>query len=171
MMILRTGVEIDPSVAIPPYATPANHKELARERHSTGLTSIDPLQDPRWGDLVAKHPKASVFHSVEWLRALRSAYGYQPTAICTSNYRGRLTGGLVFCRIKSWLTGTRLVSLPFSDHCEPLTQTNEELQVIVQQLKRLVAQENWSYFEVRPTSSSTLENVGFQAASSYLLHA
>jgi lipid II:glycine glycyltransferase (peptidoglycan interpeptide bridge formation enzyme) len=82
-----------------------------------------------------------------------------------------LTGGLVFCRVKSWLTGARLVSLPFSDHCEPLTQTNEELQAIVQQLKRLVTRENWSYFEVRPTAPQALESVGFHPASTYLLHA
>jgi lipid II:glycine glycyltransferase (peptidoglycan interpeptide bridge formation enzyme) len=76
----------------------------------------------------------------------------------------------VFCRVKSWLTGSRLVSLPFSDHCEPLTQTNEELQAIVQQLKILVAQENWGYFEFRPTSPQAFGSVGFQPASTYLLH-
>ena len=31
-----------------------------------------------------------------------------------------LENGFLFCRVESWLTGRRLVSLPFSDHCEPL---------------------------------------------------
>ncbi len=38
-----------------------------------------------------------------------------------------LTDGVVFCEVDSWLTGRRLVSLPFSDHCEPLLQTTRRL--------------------------------------------
>ena len=31
-----------------------------------------------------------------------------------------LSNGIVLCEINSWLTGRRMVSVPFSDHCEPL---------------------------------------------------
>jgi hypothetical protein len=34
---------------------------------------------------------------------------------------------LVFCRVRSWLTGRRSISLPFSDHCEPLVESHEAL--------------------------------------------
>ncbi len=132
---------------------------------------IDPLRDPRWNDLVERHPKASVFHSVEWLRALDREYGYEPIAICTSRPDGRLTAGLPLCRVKSWLTGARLVSLPFSDHCEPLTETNDQLQAILQQLKTTVEKEKWDYFEVRPALPEAIEHIGFRPTSSYLLHA
>ena len=39
---------------------------------------IDPTQDARWAEFVGKHPSASVFHTVGWLKALRSTYGYEP---------------------------------------------------------------------------------------------
>jgi hypothetical protein len=34
----------------------------------------DPLQDPRWAELVGRHPHASVFHTTGWLEALRRSY-------------------------------------------------------------------------------------------------
>jgi hypothetical protein len=38
---------------------------------------VDPLSDSRWADLVEEHPRASLFHSPNWLRALRAVYGYE----------------------------------------------------------------------------------------------
>lgn len=51
---------------------------LARESvvsviHADGtvLYGIDVVNDPRWITLVSRHPHASIFHTVEWLEALR----------------------------------------------------------------------------------------------------
>src|SRR5262245_8974230 len=86
------------------------------------VSSFDPLSDPRWNDLLAWHPTASAFHTPAWLWALRRSYGYQPVAYTTSAPGVPLGDGMVFCRVESWLTGRRLVSLPFSDHCTPLVE-------------------------------------------------
>src|SRR6185295_20146121 len=82
--------------------------------------TIDPLRDSRWPDLIVRYPNASVFHTRGWLEALRSTYGYVPVAFTTSAPNENLTNAVLFCAVRSWLTGSRLVSLPFSDHCEPL---------------------------------------------------
>jgi CelD/BcsL family acetyltransferase involved in cellulose biosynthesis len=113
---------------------------------------IDPLSDPRWAALVDTHPQASVFHSTNWLRALSTVYGYQPVAITTRPPGVRLTNGLVFCRINSWLTGRRFVSLPFSDHCEPLIDRSDELDEMLLRMKRYVDEDRWKYIEIRPVS-------------------
>ena len=42
---------------------------------------VRPLEDPRWEELLAAHPRSSVFHSRPWLQALRRTYGYQPVAL------------------------------------------------------------------------------------------
>src|SRR5262249_20982544 len=107
---------------------------------------LDPLQDPRWADLVEKHPKASVFHTVAWLRALRLTYGYEPVAFTTSSSSDELKNGMVFCRVNSWLTGRRLVSLPFSDHCEPLCDSSEEINFLVRYLQTALLRQKWKYF-------------------------
>ena len=95
----------------------------------TAVFRINPLVDPRWPHLLERHPCASVFHTAEWLGALRATYGYLPMAYTTSPPDAPLTNGWVFCEIDSWLTGRRLVSLPFSDHCEPLADNPADLKV------------------------------------------
>src|SRR5215467_14482639 len=94
--------------------------KIAENVSGAGCYQLDPIKDLRWAALVEKHPHASVFHSVAWLQALRNTYGYEPVVFTTSPPHAELTNAMVFCRIESWLTGRRLVSLPFSDHCEPL---------------------------------------------------
>jgi CelD/BcsL family acetyltransferase involved in cellulose biosynthesis len=112
--------------------------------------SIDPLQDRRWDEFVWRHPHASVFHSSAWLEALSRTYGYKPVAYTTSRAGQELENGMVFCRVESWLTGRRLVSLPFSDHCEPLVDTPQEFEAITASLEQEFLREKWRYIEVRP---------------------
>ena len=81
---------------------------------------IDPLSDPRWPEFLQRHPDAAIFHTPEWIEALRRTYGYEPVVYTTSSPGSDLTNGIPFCRINSWLTGRRLVSLPFSDHCQQM---------------------------------------------------
>src|ERR1700735_2855593 len=118
----------------------------------TVVYEINPLSDPRWEALVNSHPQASVFHSTNWLRALKTAYGYDPVVATTSSPEAPLTNGIVFCRVKSWLTGRRFVSLPFSDHCEPLVNNSIELDDILLHMKQYVDLGKWEYIEIRPTS-------------------
>ena len=48
---------------------------------------------------------------------------------------GELANGIVFCRVESRLTGRRLVSLPFSDHCDPLVDSIGDLQLFATTLE------------------------------------
>lgn len=114
------------------------------------IYTIDPTNDSRWREFVDRHPDASVFHTVGWLEALRTTYGYQPAAITTSAPGSPLSNGIVYCRVNSWLTGRRLVSLPFSDHCEPLFDGNDSRDELLPALSRAVADEGLKYFEIRP---------------------
>lgn len=88
---------------------------------------VNPIDDPRWRGFLHLHPEASIFHSPEWLRALQRTYDYEPVLYTTSGPGEPLENGIVFCRVESWLTGTRLVSLPFSDHCQPLADRSDNL--------------------------------------------
>jgi CelD/BcsL family acetyltransferase involved in cellulose biosynthesis len=111
--------------------------------------ALDPLQDPRWADLVARHPAASVFHTPAWLAALQRSYGYHPIAYTTSPPGAALGNGLVFSRVESWLTGRRLVSLPFSDHCAPLVEEPAELAALCETLRGEARSQGWRYVEIR----------------------
>src|SRR5690349_16021603 len=98
---------------------------------------IDPTIDRRWDEFVRCHPRGSVFHSPAWLRALSRTYGYRPVVYTTAAPDDEvLENGLVLCEVKSWISGRRLVSLPFSDHCEVLADTQEELDLFSRALEK-----------------------------------
>jgi hypothetical protein len=114
------------------------------------LYRIDPLQDARWVRLLARHPQASVFHTPGWLEALKRTYDYEPFAVTTSPPGEELKNGIAFCRVKSWLTGERIVSVPFADHCQPLVDSVESLQVLLDALREEQRRTKWKYIELRP---------------------
>ena len=115
--------------------------------------AIDPLQDPRWDDFLRSHARASLFHSSGWLRALASTYSYRPIVYTTSPPHEPLRNAAIFCEVDSWLTGRRLVSLPFSDHCEWLEDDNnnkDDVRAICGALEQAMERQNWRYIELRP---------------------
>jgi len=132
------------------------------------IYATDPLRDPRWAEMVERHPRASVFHTPGWLEALRRTYGYEPVVYTTSPPKTDLTDGLVLCRIRSRITGRRLVSLPFSDHCEPLTDCREDLQTLLNSLESTRSTERWKYVELRPRIPRAIP--GMSLAQKYCLH-
>ena len=132
--------------------------------------TLDPLRDPRWTELLDRHPSASLFHSREWLDALRRTHGYEPIAYTTSPPRAELANGLVFCRIDSWLTGRRLVSLPFSDHSDPLIDSEEDLRCVLDVLKQDLSRANWKHIEIRPLRSLGEGTPSFKKSSVFYFH-
>jgi CelD/BcsL family acetyltransferase involved in cellulose biosynthesis len=135
---------------------------------SIEIHEVSPLADRRWPQMLKSHSNTSVFHSVEWLRALQQTYGYEPLAYSSTPPDAPLSNVVVFCRVKSWLTGRRLVSLPFSDHCEPLVdgvaQLNELLTPALQKLREGMIK----YIDIRPLSLSFSE--GTKGSESYFIH-
>ena len=136
----------------------------------TTIYRVDPLKDARWELFLQQHPRASVFHAPSWLEALRRTYGFEPIVLTTSSPGTKLKNGIVFCRVNSWLTGHRLVSLPFSDRCEPLVSRAEELNEICATLKRKVEKQNWKYVELRPLAAHPGLETGFQKGREFYLH-
>ena len=136
---------------------------------------IDPLQDARWPDFIARHPQASVFHTRAWLHALRQTYPFVPIAYTTSPATADLDNALVFCEVRSWLTGKRLVSVSFADHCEPLVDDRDQLRVLSAAVLRARSDARWRYIEIRPVSArpwleDSLATLGFRPADRYYRH-
>ncbi len=132
--------------------------------------TLDPLHDPRWDELVVSHPNASIFHQVGWLRALEQTYGYQPIAITTSPPGERLTDGMVFCNVQSRLTGNRLVSIPFSDHAEPLLNDDGDCSRFAGWIEQEHEKEKWEYIEVRPLSAESCLGSSLSRGQSLYVH-
>jgi len=128
---------------------------------------IDPLQDERWGAFLETHRLATIFHIPEWLNALQRSYGYRACALTTCSPGERLTNAVVFCRVRSWVTGPRLVSLPFSDHCIPLVDSEEQLGCLLSSLKSKCDCGEEKYVEIR---SADLGRGRMVESSTFCLH-
>lgn len=96
------------------------------------ITWIDPQTDPLWQKLVEQHP-SSVFHSPRWMRVLAATYGFDVQAIVALDGEGEPIAGIPFCRIKD-MTGERIVSLPFSDFCDPLVSDQHQWDCLIDAL-------------------------------------
>jgi CelD/BcsL family acetyltransferase involved in cellulose biosynthesis len=149
-----------------PVVNPSPSPIAAPER----VFAVDPLTDARWPDLVQRHPKASVFHTSAWLGALERTYGYEPVAFTTCAPDRELENAIVFCDVRSWLTGRRLVSLPFSDHCDPLTTDARELNTILRYVEAEQRRRRWRYVELRPQLEGGAGELGFGASEQFWLH-
>jgi lipid II:glycine glycyltransferase (peptidoglycan interpeptide bridge formation enzyme) len=138
------------------------------------MFTFNPLQDPRWSAFLQRHPAASVFHTSEWLEALRRTYGYEPTVFTTAAQGQELQNGIVFCRVKDWLRGCRMVSVPFSDHCQPLVDTKENLKLLLGAVRQHQERKKWKYIELRPLAVwQTDEEIesSFGRGEEFLFHA
>jgi len=136
--------------------------------HLQALYESDPLRDERWTALVQRHPKATVFHTRQWLEALQRSYKYEPVVFTDSAPGEPLINGVLFCRVKSWITGRRLVSLPFSDHCEPLMESPSSLSAMMESLKERIGHEG-RYIELRPLGSLPAVT-GYAPVSEFTTH-
>ncbi len=110
---------------------------------------IDPLTDVRWNEFISVNPRASVFYQTGWLKTLADTYGYTPFVLTSSPSGQPLSDGIAFCEVESWITGKRLVSLPFTDHAEPLLSL-ESRGMLTEWFRLESRQGKWNYIEIRP---------------------
>jgi len=134
--------------------------------------TINPLTDVRWSELVDRHPKASVFHTRGWLQALEKTYGYTPVVFTTAAPYECLQNGLACCQIKSWITGERLVSLPFSDHCDLLANSESAASEILCCVREHILNTGFRYAEFRPTTSECFlpQAANLETSKHFFLH-
>ena len=135
-------------------------------RPAAQIFKLDPLHDARWSDFVDRTKGSSIFHTREWLKALQQTFGYEPVVFTTSRPGEELRNSLQFCYVNSWLTGNRLVSLPFSDHCQPLGSAKDVSELLRGAVA--LADSKIKYIEVRPLTGE-VQNP-FREAEAFWLH-
>ena len=121
----------------------------------------------RWDAFVATHPDATPFHRSCWLRTLQETYSFDPLLyVCTNDRTEGLTGVFPLFLVRSLLTGTRVVSLPFSDYSGPLCNESflkdEMVSQLLEKFNRRV-----KYIEIRGDISGS---AGFSCHNHYKRH-
>ena len=134
------------------------------------IREIDALTDSRWPSFLRRNPVASVFHTRGWLEAVRMTHGYQLRALSISAPDGNIQSAAVFCRVSSRLTGRRLISVPYSAHCDPLVASAADFQSLLLAFEEWAQQEGCKYVELRPASALPLIQSEWKRSQEFYLH-
>jgi hypothetical protein len=112
---------------------------------------------------------ATLFHSKEWLDALQRTHGYRARVPTTSGPGERLTNGLAFCHVRSWLTERRLVSVPFSPvvHRWLIAKKNSAVCFLACSRRWIKGGE---YLEIRSIAGSTGMSASLSQAATFCIH-
>lgn len=111
-------------------------------------TSILSISDPRWLAFAAGQAQASAFHHPAWASMLAECYGYRPSVVTVADAAGEVLAGLPILEVKSRLTGSRAVALPFTDFCPPLGG-EDTATVLIGEIEAQVRAGSWPRVEVR----------------------
>lgn len=127
-----------------------------KSRLADPLVTVDPLQIPNWDSLLARHPRAGPFHTAGWAKVLHETYGYFPQYLVVKRDQ-QLDSVVPLMEVKSWLTGTRGIALPYTDSCEPLGCDPVLKDKIFSHLIDLGEKRHWKYLEGRWEKSGFAE--------------
>ena len=95
------------------------------------IICIEPQSDLLWQSLVENY-QSSIFHSPGWSRVLADTYGLEMQAYVLLDETEKPEAGLPFCRLSD-IKGKRLVTLPFSDYCDPLVKDRSQWHCLINQ--------------------------------------
>ncbi len=124
-------------------------------------------QDPRWLDLIQNHPDAMIFHHPGWMQNLEETYRYKTFIVAIESEDRKISAGVPIAEVNSRLTGTRWVSLPFSDFCQPLCRDSENLEALTDGLVALKRETGIPHIELRWEYPS---RPGFKTSSQNVFH-
>lgn len=110
-----------------------------------------------WNNMVAEHPLGSVFQHTAFIKVISATFGHtKPYYISLLDKSGRCTGGLAIFLVKSWLTGVRLVSIPFAFYSDPMISSREEFETLFREILKLSRRKKASYVEIKTCNSGEL---------------
>ncbi len=114
------------------------------------------VTDTRLSTFFEHQARLALFHSQLWLDLITQLYGYSPITLTTTDGMGQITGALPLCFLQSPLTGGRLVSLPFSDHCPLFAVDDTSANGLIDQAIRLAQEKRVKYLELRTGNNDVL---------------
>lgn len=120
----------------------------------TEITLLDPL-DKRWLAFTDGQPNATIFHHPSWMELLRICYSYKPAVFAMLDSDAQPVAALPFMQIDSWLTGRRMVSMPFSDFCQPLAANRDTMSKLIAGLQSWRCQNRFQEMHIHWTMPST----------------
>jgi hypothetical protein len=121
-------------------------------------TFISPCSDQRWDPFVEKHHLGWISHSSAWKKVIEASFshlkGYYIGLLEESTQS--IKAAIPVYVVKSCVTGTRLVSIPFSTLCDPLVSSVEEAHQLLQYVLGFAKEQNVAHTEIRCLNSGEM---------------
>lgn len=134
------------------------------------LIQIDPETDPRWDRFVEEHPKGLIYHLSGWKKVLEQSFRHQKGYYLCITEDDSIRAALPVFEVKSWILGNRLVSLPFTTLCDPLTSSIEECGFLLDGVFNLSGRLKTGSIEIRSFSPCGLSDDRFGRTDAYVHH-
>lgn len=125
------------------------------------------VSSPCWMEFAASCNEASIFHHPKWIQFLSDCYHYPAAILAVSKQSGRINAGIPIIKIKSPITGSRWVALPFSDYCNPLYDNEDALAHLIEWIGDLYRDRSSPRIEIRWKLPQTDL---FQQENQFVLH-
>jgi lipid II:glycine glycyltransferase (peptidoglycan interpeptide bridge formation enzyme) len=103
----------------------------------------------RWISFVNSIPHANIFHHPAWINLMAECYGYRPLIVALCDNNSEIQSGLPIMEVKSCITGHRWISLPFTDHCMPLSLDETSAMELFEHLSELRLKYDLPCVEIR----------------------
>ena len=133
---------------------------------------VDPLTEPQWDRFVSNHPSGVLTHLSGWKKLLEGTFsgmkGFH-VALFDASSKEIKAAVPVFLQ-KNWLSGSKLVSVPFGTLCGPLVTNAEDLVPLVDTLLDLASNLGASSLELRTYGKLSLLNDDRLGKSDYFRH-
>ena len=117
---------------------------------------IDPIEDPRWDEFVDNHPLGWICHLSGWKRVIEKSFKHMKGYyfVIWDGRGSNIRAGLPLFHVKSWLTGNRLVSIPFATLCDPLVTSESQMVCMIDCAMDLFETLNASNMQIRTLTAA-----------------
>lgn len=128
----------------------------------------NPIDLAGWDRDLNAVDASSFCHTAAWAAVFANAYNYRPVYV-THYMRNRLSALLPVMEISSPLTGRRGVSLPFTDSCPALVESDHHFRKLIEFSVGYALSRNWRYLELRTETTLPIVSVPRRRYKRHLL--
>jgi lipid II:glycine glycyltransferase (peptidoglycan interpeptide bridge formation enzyme) len=101
---------------------------------TASIKSLEQIGAEAWDRFIERHPLAGVYHHAGWHETIERTYGYKGS-YCIIEGANDIEAALPFVLVNNPPLKKRLVSYPYSDACDPLVKSGEELRAITEKME------------------------------------
>ncbi len=121
---------------------------------------VQSIDEEKWDNFVKEHPYGWICHLSGWKRTLNESFKHIKPYFILITENEAIKSAIPIYKVDSFITGKRLVSIPFATLSDPLVNTQEDMNAILNEIIKLKNRISTSYIEIRCLQSRFLNYNG-----------